>query len=68
MYKVSEILILTDKTIVTIEGNGNGLKSRIYVKNEDGDIFFVNHCSSDNEDVTRLMIDGVFSGKTISFL
>lgn len=72
-YKIIDKLPINNNTIVSIEGNGNGLKNGIDVVNELGKRFkilsvgmirMVN--AEDIGKITSLMIEGTFEGETIS--
>ena len=71
MYKVNDILPINGNTVVSIQGNGNGLKNGIYVKNEKGVNYYiisVGTCRMINGEVSKttdLLIDGSFKGKSI---
>ncbi len=74
MYKVNDILYLNGNTVVSIEGNGSGLKNGVYIKNEKGVSYFiisVGMCRMKDGEIstsTDLLVDGSFKGKTISLI
>ena len=73
-YKVNDTLQVNGNTVVSIQGNGKGLKNGIYVKNEKGVNYYiisVGICRMMNGEIpntTDLLIDGSFKGKNISLL
>lgn len=74
MYKVNDILYINGNTVVSIQGNGSGLKNGIYVKNEKGVNYYiisVGICRMMDGAIpstTDLLIDGSFKGKSISLI
>lgn len=73
-YKVNDTLQINGNTVVSILGNGKGLRNGIYVKNEKGVNYYiisVGTCRMMNGEIpnsTDLLIDGSFKGKNISLL
>ncbi len=67
-YKVIDTFPVGENTSVTIEGNGEGLKNNIVIRDSSGvthQLITVAMVSSEEKNVTTLLVQGVFESKEI---
>lgn len=68
-YKVLDVFRIGNNTSVTIEGNGNGLKNNMHIKDSLGithKLLSVAMISGGDRDATTLLIEGNFDSKVVS--
>ena len=67
-YKVIDTFPVGENTSVTIKGNGEGLKNNIVIRDSSGathQLITVAMVSSEEKNVTTLLVQGVFDSKEI---